>query len=291
MFETLAPLASEHMPVHKPRYLMGVGNPTTLVRAVACGVDMFDCVLPTRTGRMGTAFSSTGRMNMRNASTRTTPAPLTRRAPARCAPGDSRAPTSATSSRRRRCSAVCCCRCTTSTSCSTSCAAPVVPSSRDVTRRSSTTGWRLLGRGGLLDSPDPAHQTSRGATHAPWGTLLRWISSRIWRAGCMHVRLLVVLEDNVSLLNCVSKSRRGSRGATSCGALGVTMSEKKAKAGDKDPAVDQGRTQNAARAWAQQTSGAKKPFRRSGRGARKKGRARRVPAEVRATPARCSPWR
>lgn len=59
------------------------------------------------------------------------------------------------------------------------------------------------------------------------------------------------------------------------------MSEKKAKAGDKDPAVDQGRTQNAARAWAQQTSGAKKPFRRSGRGARKKGRARRVPAEVR----------
>ena len=49
------------------RYLMGVGNPTTLVRAVREGVDMFDCVLPTRTARMGTAFSSTGRMNMRNA--------------------------------------------------------------------------------------------------------------------------------------------------------------------------------------------------------------------------------
>ena len=46
---------------------MGVGNPTTLVRAVREGVDMFDCVLPTRTARMGTAFSSTGRMNMRNA--------------------------------------------------------------------------------------------------------------------------------------------------------------------------------------------------------------------------------
>ena len=46
---------------------MGVGNPTTLVRAVREGVDMFDCVLPTRTGRMGTAFSSQGRMNMRNA--------------------------------------------------------------------------------------------------------------------------------------------------------------------------------------------------------------------------------
>ena len=56
MFETLAPLASEYMPKHKPRYLMGVGNPTTLVRGVGVGIDMFDCVLPTRTGRMGTAL-------------------------------------------------------------------------------------------------------------------------------------------------------------------------------------------------------------------------------------------
>lgn len=55
------------LPDDRPRYLMGVGNPTTLVRAVREGVDMFDCVLPTRTARMGTAFSSTGRMNMRNA--------------------------------------------------------------------------------------------------------------------------------------------------------------------------------------------------------------------------------
>ncbi len=55
------------LPQDKPRYLMGVGNPTTLVRAVALGIDMFDCVLPTRTARMGTAFSSQGRMNMRNA--------------------------------------------------------------------------------------------------------------------------------------------------------------------------------------------------------------------------------
>ncbi len=67
MFQTLAPLVSEHMPKHKPRYLMGVGNPTTLVRGVACGIDMFDCVLPTRTARMGTAFSSEGRMNLKNA--------------------------------------------------------------------------------------------------------------------------------------------------------------------------------------------------------------------------------
>ena len=67
MFETLEPLVSEHMPEAKPRYLMGVGNPTTLVRAVAAGVDMFDCVLPTRTARMGTAFSNEGRLNLKNA--------------------------------------------------------------------------------------------------------------------------------------------------------------------------------------------------------------------------------
>lgn len=67
MFQTLAPLASEYMPRAKPRYLMGVGNPTTLVRGVACGIDMFDCVLPTRTARMGTAFSNEGRLNLKNA--------------------------------------------------------------------------------------------------------------------------------------------------------------------------------------------------------------------------------
>lgn len=66
MFETLGDVCAA-LPADRPRYLMGVGNPTTLVRAVGVGVDMFDCVLPTRTGRMGTAFSSQGRMNMRNA--------------------------------------------------------------------------------------------------------------------------------------------------------------------------------------------------------------------------------
>ena len=66
MFETLGQVARA-LPKDRPRYLMGVGNPTTLVRAVREGVDMFDCVLPTRTARMGTAFSSTGRMNLRNA--------------------------------------------------------------------------------------------------------------------------------------------------------------------------------------------------------------------------------
>lgn len=66
MFETLGQVARA-LPSNRPRYLMGVGNPTTLVKAIGEGVDMFDCVLPTRTARMGTAFSSHGRMNMRNA--------------------------------------------------------------------------------------------------------------------------------------------------------------------------------------------------------------------------------
>jgi queuine tRNA-ribosyltransferase len=66
MFETL-PRVTAALPQDRPHYLMGVGNPTTILRAIACGVDMFDCVLPTRTARMGTAFSSEGRLNLRNA--------------------------------------------------------------------------------------------------------------------------------------------------------------------------------------------------------------------------------
>ena len=55
---------------------MGVGNPTTLVRAVACGVDMFDCVLPTRAARTGSAFSSEGRLNFRHARFTHDPRPI-----------------------------------------------------------------------------------------------------------------------------------------------------------------------------------------------------------------------
>ena len=64
------------MPKGKPRYLMGVGNPTTLVRGVAAGIDMFDCVLPTRTARTGTAFSNEGRINLKNARFREDDRPL-----------------------------------------------------------------------------------------------------------------------------------------------------------------------------------------------------------------------
>ena len=55
------------MPAAPPRYLMGVGTPEDLVAAVARGVDMFDCVLPTRNGRTGQAFTSRGKVNVKNA--------------------------------------------------------------------------------------------------------------------------------------------------------------------------------------------------------------------------------
>ena len=66
MLESLGPVCTA-LPAGRPRYLMGVGNPTTIVRAIALGIDMFDCVLPTRTARLGTAFSSEGRLNLKNA--------------------------------------------------------------------------------------------------------------------------------------------------------------------------------------------------------------------------------
>jgi queuine tRNA-ribosyltransferase len=55
------------MPFRKPRYLMGVGTPEDLIEAVARGVDMFDCVLPTRNGRNGQAFTARGKLNIKNA--------------------------------------------------------------------------------------------------------------------------------------------------------------------------------------------------------------------------------
>ncbi|MBM6596362.1 tRNA guanosine(34) transglycosylase Tgt [Microvirga pudoricolor] len=63
MIETVEP----HLPKEKPRYLMGVGTPDDIVEAVRRGVDMFDCVMPTRAGRHGQVFTKYGRMNLRNA--------------------------------------------------------------------------------------------------------------------------------------------------------------------------------------------------------------------------------
>ena len=56
-----------HLPANRPRYLMGVGKPRDLVEAVRRGIDMFDCVLPTRSGRNGQAFTRTGTINLKNA--------------------------------------------------------------------------------------------------------------------------------------------------------------------------------------------------------------------------------
>jgi queuine tRNA-ribosyltransferase len=64
------------MPQDKPRYLMGVGTPDDLVEAVARGIDMFDCVMPTRAGRHGTAYTWRGMVNIRNARHKHDPRPL-----------------------------------------------------------------------------------------------------------------------------------------------------------------------------------------------------------------------
>jgi queuine tRNA-ribosyltransferase len=66
MFATLD-VTVPHLPADRPRYLMGVGKPSDLVGAVLRGVDMFDCVIPTRSGRNGQAFTSFGTVNIRNA--------------------------------------------------------------------------------------------------------------------------------------------------------------------------------------------------------------------------------
>ena len=66
MMEVIEDIAPR-MPADKPRYLMGVGTPEDLIEAVARGVDMFDCVLPTRNGRNGQAFTSRGKLNIKNA--------------------------------------------------------------------------------------------------------------------------------------------------------------------------------------------------------------------------------
>jgi queuine tRNA-ribosyltransferase len=59
--------ALEHLPADQPRYLMGVGDPASLVEAVGLGIDQFDCVMQTRLGRHGTALTSVGKVNLKNA--------------------------------------------------------------------------------------------------------------------------------------------------------------------------------------------------------------------------------
>ena len=79
------------LPEEKPRYLMGVGTPEDIVRAVIRGVDMFDCVMPTRNARNGSLFTSHGKLNIRNAVYAEDPAPLDAECPCETCAGYSRA--------------------------------------------------------------------------------------------------------------------------------------------------------------------------------------------------------
>ena len=75
MFEVLEAICPA-LPAQRPRYLMGVGKPADIVGAVLRGVDMFDCVLPTRSGRTGQAFTRRGTVNLKNARHKDDPRPL-----------------------------------------------------------------------------------------------------------------------------------------------------------------------------------------------------------------------
>ena len=77
MIEEVVPI----LPSDRPRYLMGVGTPDDMLEAVARGVDMFDCVMPTRNGRHGMAFTRHGQLNMRNARHIDDPRPLDEESP------------------------------------------------------------------------------------------------------------------------------------------------------------------------------------------------------------------
>jgi queuine tRNA-ribosyltransferase len=77
MIDEVAPI----LPQDRPRYLMGVGTPEDILEAVARGVDMFDCVMPTRNGRHGMAFTRFGQINLRNARHADDPRPLDEESP------------------------------------------------------------------------------------------------------------------------------------------------------------------------------------------------------------------
>ena len=87
MIEAVIP----HLPFDKPRYLMGVGTPDDLLQAMRRGVDMFDCVMPTRAGRHGLVFTRRGRLNLRNARFADDPRPVDPMSPSPMARDYSRA--------------------------------------------------------------------------------------------------------------------------------------------------------------------------------------------------------
>jgi queuine tRNA-ribosyltransferase len=92
--ETMLKVVEEttpQLPADQPRYLMGVGTPDDLLKAVARGIDMFDCVMPTRNGRHGAVFTRRGQINLDNARHRDDPRPLDEESPCEAARTYSRA--------------------------------------------------------------------------------------------------------------------------------------------------------------------------------------------------------
>lgn len=85
------PACAALLPKEKPRYLMGVGRPEDLLAGVAAGIDLFDCVMPTRSGRNALAFTGSGTIRMRNARHRRDPAPVEDGCPCYCCANFSRA--------------------------------------------------------------------------------------------------------------------------------------------------------------------------------------------------------
>jgi queuine tRNA-ribosyltransferase len=90
MYDVIAAVAPE-MPEDRPRYLMGVGTPTDIWTAIGAGVDMFDCVMPTRNARNGNLFVRGGKLNIGNARFRDDPAPVDDGCHCECCTGYSRA--------------------------------------------------------------------------------------------------------------------------------------------------------------------------------------------------------
>jgi queuine tRNA-ribosyltransferase len=90
MLETLS-ITAPQLPADKPRYFMGIGDPVGILEVIALGVDIFDCVLPTRLARHGAALTPDGRLNLKNASYRRDLEPLDRECPCEACTGFSRA--------------------------------------------------------------------------------------------------------------------------------------------------------------------------------------------------------
>jgi len=98
----VAAFTAARLPADRPRYLMGVGTPADIVRAVALGVDMFDCVMPTRNGRNGQAFTSDGLLRLRGARYRDDARPIEDGCPCEACAGSERVKNSEGSSNAKR---------------------------------------------------------------------------------------------------------------------------------------------------------------------------------------------